>query len=252
MPYMVGSARPWSPTELAAGMLVRYRHRELLGADGSAISQWDQYPTNTNPLVQATGANQPLTKTGANGIGGRTCARFDSVDDYLAATVAALNVERTDLFSVFAVGRRTGSAGIVLARQLGTNQSTGWRVYLSSGKVLFQLVSDGSTSNWLVLQGNTTIATNAAFCAVVTYAGTSAPSGVKIYVNNVAQSLTTLANNLTGSIMNNAQLTMGSVDGGVSPAAVDVAEAFAYGGVLSAAQAGLLYTEYARGEYGLT
>lgn len=60
------------------------RANDLAGADGTAVSSWALTAGSTSAWTQATGANQPVIKTGI--IGGQKVVRFDGTNDSLATT----------------------------------------------------------------------------------------------------------------------------------------------------------------------
>jgi hypothetical protein len=80
--------------------------RDLVGADGAAIATWTKRAGATGiNATQATGARQPLIKSGANGLNGQPVARFDGVNDFMLST---LNAGSTG-FTIYIVGRTGGT-----------------------------------------------------------------------------------------------------------------------------------------------
>jgi hypothetical protein len=127
--------------------------------------------------------------------------------------------ERTDVFSCEAWIYSTDlsvNRGIVSKLETAPNYK-GWSfVILSTGKLRVQLISAYAT-NALLVQGSTTLLINNWYHVVMTYDGSSSPTGIKMYVNGVLQTNTTDQNNLSASIVttNPLYIGMGS-NGGVS------------------------------------
>ena len=131
---------------------------------------------------------------------------FDGSDDYVdVCTVSALNFERSDSFSLSSwismdtlpafqyrfVGRQSETA----------SYNRGYILEIdSTGNFHFSLQSDSNPANLLRVKTSSTFTSLGVFYnVVVTYNGSSAPSGVHIYVNGVDQALTTVTNSLTTS-----------------------------------------------------
>lgn len=70
---------------------VWYDFSLLAGADGSAISSFNDASGNNRTLTQGTGAAQPLVKAGVNGINSLKVALFDGVDDSMNTASFAFN-----------------------------------------------------------------------------------------------------------------------------------------------------------------
>jgi hypothetical protein len=79
----------------------------------------------------------------------------------------------------------------------------------AAGKIQFGL-ANALTTNELSVSGSITVNDNVWHHIVITYAGTSTPAGIKIYVDNVLDTNTVLSNTLTGSILNLAEFNLGT------------------------------------------
>jgi hypothetical protein len=80
--------------------------RDLVGVDGAAISTWAKRGgTSGIDAAQATGARQPIVKSGANGLNNLPVARFDGTDDFMLST---LNAGAAG-FTIYIVGRTGGA-----------------------------------------------------------------------------------------------------------------------------------------------
>lgn len=71
--------------------------------DGAAVSSWSDASGNGNTAAQATGANQPVYKTGI--ISGMPVVRFDGVNDFLK--IADSGTYKVTRLTVFIVSRTT-------------------------------------------------------------------------------------------------------------------------------------------------
>lgn len=81
----VGPTAPASGPEAVPSLAAWFKADAITGKnDGDAISQWNDSSTNTRHVAQATGANQPLYKTGI--INGLPAVRFDGVNDRLSSS----------------------------------------------------------------------------------------------------------------------------------------------------------------------
>lgn len=107
------SSGSFLPTDVA-GLELWLDGRDLVGADGTAISTWTKRAgTSGSNAVQATGANQPVIKSGANGLNSLPVARFDGSNDFMLATLSPGSVGLT----IYIVGRTGGalsSYGVVV------------------------------------------------------------------------------------------------------------------------------------------
>lgn len=80
---------PFTPLSLSP--IAWYDFSLLAGADGSAISTFNDGSGNAHTLTQATGTLQPLVKAGVNGINSLKVAQFDGVDDSMNTASFSFN-----------------------------------------------------------------------------------------------------------------------------------------------------------------
>ena len=118
------------------------------------------------------------------------------------ANPANFSFERTDSFSLsgwFKIA--SNSAGTLLSKFTGADQ--GWALLQFTGATpAFSLGLFGTNASTSVLAETPDVTIGSWHYVVATYSGTSTVAGVKIYVDGVNQTLTTLSNNLTTSIVN--------------------------------------------------
>jgi len=138
---------------------------------------------------------------------------FDGVNDYIDCG-NVLNFERTDSFSVSTwvnLDVTTGN-GFIIAKEDSTSASRGWGIASSNGQISLILRNNQATLNRLFIYLTTPLQVSNWYHVTVTYNGSSSASGVKIYVNGVSESLTTLTDNLSGTIQNSVPLFIGARD----------------------------------------
>ena len=118
------------------------------------------------------------------------------------ANPANFSFERTDSFSLagwFKIA--SNSSGTLLSKFTGADQ--GWALLQFTGATpAFSLGLFGTNASTSVLAETPDVTIGSWHYVVATYSGTSTVAGVKIYVDGVNQTLTTLSNNLTTSILN--------------------------------------------------
>ena len=143
--------------------------------------------------------------------GGKGALDFDGVNDYVDFG-SILNLERTQPFTISAWVRVASSAnfGAIASKMLALG-STG-RGYLfayeTSRAISFMLRSAASGNRLYVQTSAAALSLNTWAHAAVTYTGSSAPSGVAIYVDGLSRATTTVENTLTGTILNSQALNI--------------------------------------------
>jgi hypothetical protein len=122
------------------------------------------------------------------------------------ANPANFSFERTDSFSVSCWLKPSGNAGgLYLSKQTNAAPVAGWVLQQFAGAANptfgLDIANNGNSSR---AQGRTTteFAAGVWHYVVATYAGSSNVAGIRIYVDGVNQALTTLTDNLAGSIVN--------------------------------------------------
>src|SRR3990167_214787 len=93
-------------------------------SDGNAVATWTDLSGNGNHATQATGANQPLFKTGI--VNGKPVVRFDGSNDYLSLSGTALNMARNiPGITMFAVLQTTKPGSIRRVFSISVNAILG-------------------------------------------------------------------------------------------------------------------------------
>jgi hypothetical protein len=133
---------------------------------------------------------------------------FDGIDDYVSATNESnFDFARTNAFSLSIWARGLGSDEDLI----GKFNSVGYVLYEDvSQKLSFDLITSTESMR---MKTNSTYVSNEWAHVAVTYDGSSNNNGMKVYVNgqNVAATVNG-DTSVTGSILNNANLTIGRLD----------------------------------------
>ena len=129
---------------------------------------------------------------------------FDGSNDYLDCGNTA-HFERTDSFSVeFWMNWDVSGTHAVVANLDQSASTRGWEVILE-GSVIHMRLSNTWVTNMLDVSATHGMSTGAWNHVVMTYNGTSSPSGINIYINGVKKSTSTVYNTLSGTIVNSTQ-----------------------------------------------
>lgn len=81
----------------------------------------------------------------------------------------------------------------------------------SGGYLNFILTSDFTTTNQLYCRSNSAVPLSSMNMCTVSYDGSKSVSGVKFYINGVVDSTVSVTDNLTGSVTNSNNCTLGAV-----------------------------------------
>jgi hypothetical protein len=137
----------------------------------------------------------------------RYSCSFDGIDEYINCGDIA-SFERTNSFSISLWLKTSVSINsIPIARQESSGNYRGWRIVFFSNKINFALYN--STINCISVSGSVAVQDGLWHHIVITYNGSSLASGVKIYTDGVLNTLTTLSNTLTDTIINSVPMTIG-------------------------------------------
>jgi len=142
------------------------------------------------------------------------CLSYNGTDESVDCGAIA-NWERTQSFS-FETWMNTSdlSGQVITSKMLPGGSSRGWTVELrGTGAVRLQLINT-SPGNQLTVDTTATGFNDGGWHhIVVTYDGTSTPGGVHIYVDDTDEPLTTSVDALSATILNTADMHLGSRDG---------------------------------------
>jgi hypothetical protein len=214
------------PHLLDSNCLIHYRMSELTNV----------IPTNTVWQTVATSGHQPT---------------FEQTSSTISmGNVAAYNFERTDVFSLSIWFCTTATnAGHLFFKYDSSALARGWRIFLTNtpgaGQLYFRLENLDTTPFNRISVFVTAAGLNDGqpHHCVVTYAGTSLDTGVKIYIDGTLRAQTTEANGNTLSAT--TQTTVAARIGGPNAASPMVlAHASIWNKVLSLSEVGEVYNSH--------
>lgn len=180
--------------------------------DDASATQTDSHASYDGTI---TGATHSATGILNNAVS------FDGSGDYINMG-DVLDFERTDSFSISCWCKPaavTGALTLVAKRDSGTGAGYGIVRRGSAGGYYIGFdLGNSFSSNWLFVSGATTAVSSSAtwYHVVCTYDGSSSASGVKIYVNGAAESLTTVYNSLSATTLTSYPFNIGSRNNGAS------------------------------------
>lgn len=157
------------------GAEVELDARSLLGADGSAISQWDDTSGNARHATQGDGSLQPTVQT--NELNSLQVARFVPVDHLNWSGNAA-----SDIFTVIAVIKQSGgsaSTRAIISAASGLGEGDIPTIWLSSNKI--ELVR---TDIAILATSTTSLNTTSFYTIACTYNGST--GAYQFFLNGTA------------------------------------------------------------------
>ena len=224
----------------------------ILGGGAVANPLWDDllaYYTADNTPNDALGTyNGTLVNGTTYGTGIiNNGFSFDGVNDRIDFG-NVLDFDGTTPFSFSLWSNPSNLTGVkTLFRKYNAATGEGYVLFYNNGQLWFYL-RDGNSSKLDVRTSSsyTTAITHIA----LSYDGSRTPSGIKIYIDSVSQTLVTLSNTLTSSTSNTADLTLSS-DGGVglSPIGGIIDELAIFNKELTASEVTELYNSGAGKQY---
>jgi len=155
----------------------------------------------------------------------------------------SLAFERNNIFNLsFWYKGNDADGTYLISKEDSAGVNRGYAVVIQgSGKVQFELINTNPT-NLLQVRGSTAITDNNWHHIVITYSGSSAPSGVNIYVDGVLNTPSTISNTLSATILNSIKVQISGRNGANSLSTSIIDELRWYGtSVLTQAQVSALY-----------
>jgi hypothetical protein len=168
--------------------------------------------------------------------------QFNGLNQYVDFGNSTGNFERTQAFSVelWFKTSATGTGQIIISKIQPTGDFRGWEIFYdgtATNNIYFDLINQVSPSNMLrVYCSPSVVANNNWHHLVVTYDGTSSPTGVKFYFDGVLKSTGTTTNTLTATILTSTTLQLDGRNSGATGLVGTIDEAVIYTGVLSSDQ----------------
>jgi hypothetical protein len=219
-----GAVNIWvNVPNLASGTVVYawYGQPSVTTSQSTPSATWSNYmavyhmkenPAGGAPqLNDSTGNGNNATMQGSPVAGQQQPGEIDGSIGFTTSTWASLastsafSFERTDSFSLSGwVKMGSNSSGQILTKQ-SAGESNGWMLFQSpvGSSPAIELALVGTNAQTLALARTPSISMGVWHYVVATYSGTGTTAGMSIYVDGVPQTLTTIENNLSTSILNN-------------------------------------------------
>ncbi len=137
---------------------------------------------------------------------------FDGVDDFVSGG-DILNFERTDAFSISAWVKRNSinDYQAIVSKMTSSGYYRGYLLnFTLSNVVIFILRNSTVATRFFTVSSTTTITDTNWHNIVVTYDGSSASSGVKIYIDGVSDTVSASGTLTTGTTINSAPFNIGA------------------------------------------
>jgi hypothetical protein len=186
---------------------------------------------------------------------GVSAVTLDGTGDYVTiANESNFDFERTQPFSIATwVWRNDHTADdqIIAKAVTGASQyrgiDFGFDNNLNSDRIYLSLVSDASASNYMSARSDGNVTPGEWHHVAATYNGSGAYTGINLYIDGVPQTETDFGfgATLSGTILNNVPVELGSFDGGGAPLAGKLDDVRIYNRELNASEVQQLY--YATG-----
>ena len=179
-----------------------YASRLIAGAGLSVHGHWHLNEVEGDTVADSSGNGRDGTRLymeDVDWVEGKlnNGLKFDGVDERVNFGNIG-SFERTDSFSIEFWVNTTLRTQVFIAKWLG---STGWYIQNYAGQIYFTLASLWS-SNVLQVRTPNIISDSTWHHFIVTYDGSSSPSGVKFYIDGLLKAGVTTQNSLTGSTIN--------------------------------------------------
>lgn len=181
---------------------------------GQLVGYWtmDSADRSQNLIYDRSGFDNNGTLVGTTTSTGRIkeARSFNGTSDYITiANENNFDFERTQPFTLATWIRpgALGSAQILFVKQAGG--TAGWLLDIDSANTFNTYFINTWSTNAIQVNSVSTAKLNTWQHVVVTYAGTSAASGVKIYIDGIADNTTTVYDSLSASMLNNQAVWLG-------------------------------------------
>ena len=205
-----------------AGYIIDFPYNTL---NNGLVGHWtfDGPDSNTTHVFDKSGNNNNGTINGSTFALGKIGQgmRFDGVDDYIdVANESNFDFERTDAFSIAAWVYRFNKdqASTIASKQQNSGNFPGWNFYATNDNDQLKAVFRGAASGEYIsaVTGINDFSDSAWHHAVLIYNGSSAATGLHIYIDGVDKNVS-YDGTLASSTLNNQNALIGH-----NPSAGDV------------------------------
>lgn len=181
----------------------------------SIVAYWKFDATSGN-AADATGNGHTLTNANAfygRGIVGNGAYLNIGGAQFSTSAVTDFNFERNEDFSISGWFKLTAdnSNQAVFSHQESSGDNRGYALYTGgSGKLIFVLGNDAAGTNMIYVRSANVFSIGEWNHVLVTYDGSSAASGVTMYVNGASVPLTALFDGLTATTQTSVDVVLGN------------------------------------------
>ena len=218
-----------------SGLTLWLKASAIAGSDGDAIGTWaDSSAAAFASFTQATAANKPLLKTGANGINSQNVLRFDGTNDQLGSTGILSSLITNAAFTTFTVIKTSASGNDSIITDLGTN----WQLLVTTTPTAKISTLDGGSPSQVIGITNGT-------AAIITSHHSSGQSTIR--KNNGAYAADVATGNTSALT---EVISIGERTGAADFYTGDIAEIIIYNRVLSEAEE-VLVRRYLNAKYAI-
>jgi hypothetical protein len=177
--------------------------------DGAGTNANDASDQNNDGTLTTMDPNTDWV-SGKAGNGG--ALDFDGSDDYVSVTNETnFDFERTDSFSMFVWINQDASAdNTIVGKMSDTAPNTGFEIRTTSDKIRAILRNDNSPANQIIVDSTSAISSSQWYHVGFTYDGSSAASGVIVYIDGVAETPSVVSDTLSATILHNLNFTIGN------------------------------------------
>lgn len=118
--------------------------------------------------------------------------------------------ERNQPFSLMAYFKTTSSHVAILGKMVGKSPNRGYDIYIDrEGRIAAQIINHWESGNAISVLSTTKVNDGKIHAVVITYDGSSEASGLKIYIDKKIENTSISADNLNGTIKNQAPFMVG-------------------------------------------
>ena len=206
-----------SYTYAATSITVTGGVAKLLHTDTTVYAHWHLNEATGSSAADSSGNGR--TGTAVNMENGdwqagklNNCLVFGGTDEYIDCQDIA-DFERTDAFSLECWFKTSnGATQDLLARRDNAGALAGYAIQMSAtGEVWVVLCNNNGGGNRLIVYTNNSgFNNNAWHHLIVTYDGSSSPSGINIYIDNSLEGIFTFADGLSASITASSDFMIGA------------------------------------------
>ncbi|MHC4738742.1 MAG: LamG domain-containing protein [Planctomycetota bacterium] len=146
-----------------------------------------------------------------------TALDFDGLDDYVnVSNETNFDFERTDSFSILLWAKLSEITFFspIISKESHSGNYRGYEMRIIGDKLRIILRNSFQPSNQIRVDSTISLFAERWYYLGFTYDGSSEAAGVKMYINGFPETVSIASNDLTGSILNNVPITIGSRTGG--------------------------------------